>query len=189
MELNLQPLSTVCHVTQDAFLAGQRLVSFLVRDPAQPEIVRYDVSEPAAAGFAPAGVVVCRWVHLFKPRKPGDTSEKTLKLTAETLFLTLADPSAELTPENTRLVQFLALMLERKRLLKPRGRTADGLRTVVEHTKSKQLFEIPAGDLNPEFFIQVQAQLSVLVGEPKPPSVAGKPLSGGDEPPPPVSAT
>jgi len=186
MELNLQPLGTSCSITHEVFAAGQRVVSYLVRDPAQTEIVRYDLVESAVPGFTPNGVVVCRWVHLFKPRKAGESSERTLKLTAETLFLTLADPSAELTPENTRLVQFLALMLERKRLLKPKGRTADGLRTVVEHTKSKQLFEIPAGDLNPEFFVQVQAQLSVLVGEPKP---VGKPAADkGGGPPPPFSA-
>jgi len=167
MELNLQPLSTACSLTGQPFLAGQRVISFLVRDPAQPEIQRFDVAETAGDSFVPTGVVVCRWVHVFKPRKAGESEERTLKLTAETLFLTLADPANELTPDNVRLVQFLALMLERKRLIRPKGKNADGTRNVVEHTKTKQLFEIPAGDLNPEFFIQVQAQLSVLVGEPK----------------------
>ncbi len=164
MELNLQPLGAVCAVSGQPFVAGQRVTSFLVRAPENLEIQRFDVSETENDRFNPPGVVVCRWVHAFKPRKPGENADRTLKLTAETLFLTLADPSNELTPENTRLVQFLALMLERKRLLRPKGRNADGTRNVVEHTKSKQLFEIPAGDLNPEFFIQVQAQLSVLVG-------------------------
>ena len=169
MELNLQPLASFCHVTKEPFVAEQRVVSYLLRDPEKPEIVRYDVAEPASEGFAPAGVVVCRWVHLYKPRKAGENPERALKLTAETLFLALADSASEPTPENTRLVQFLALMLERKRVLKPKGRTADGSRTIVEHTKTKHLYEIPSGDLNPEFFVQVQAQLSVLVGEPAAP--------------------
>jgi len=59
-------------------------------------------------------------------------------------------------------------MLERKRILKPRGLTADGARQRYEHTRSKQIFELPAGELTPEFFLQVQEQLSVLVGVPKP---------------------
>jgi hypothetical protein len=70
--------------------------------------------------------------------------------------------------ENTRLVQFLAFMLERKKVLRPKGRSADGEKNVYEHAKTKQLYQVPKGELTPEFFVQVQAQLSVLVGEPKP---------------------
>ena len=89
----------------------------------------------------------------------------------------LADPTTEPTPENTRLVQFLALMLERKRILKPKGRSADGLRNRFEHAKSKQIFEVPAGELTPEFFVAVQEQLSVLVGGPKVKAEAGAPVA------------
>jgi hypothetical protein len=86
-----------------------------------------------------------------------------MKLTAENLFVALADPTTEQTPESTRLVQFLALMLERKKLLRPRGRTADGARQIYEHARTKQHFEVPIGDLSPEFFVAVQEQLSVLI--------------------------
>jgi hypothetical protein len=58
-------------------------------------------------------------------------------------------------------------MLERKKILRPRGRSADGARNRYEHAKSKAIFEVPAGDLTPEFFVAVQEQLSVLVGAPK----------------------
>jgi hypothetical protein len=103
---------------------------------------------------------------VFKPRKAGENAEREMKLTAEALFLNLADPATDVTPENTRLVQFLALMLERKRVLKPQGRSADGAKNVYEHAKSKQMYEVPVGELSPDFFIQVQEQLSVLMGPP-----------------------
>jgi hypothetical protein len=124
--------------------------------------------ETHVAQFAPEGFIACRWVQAYKPRKAGENADRELKLTAENLFVTLADPTTEPTPENTRLVQFLALMLERKKILKPRGKSADGERNLLEHTKTKQMFEVPVGELTPEFFIAVQQQLSVLVGEPKP---------------------
>jgi hypothetical protein len=88
--------------------------------------------------------------------------------TIERYFVALADPTTEPTPENTRLVQFLALMLERKKILRPKGRSNDGARNRYEHAKSKAMFEVPAGDLTPEFFVAVQEQLSVLVRAPKP---------------------
>jgi len=171
MEMSLQPLATACFVTGQAFADGDAVASYLVRN-ANLEIVRHDVLATQAAAFAPAGFVACRWVHPYKARKAGENSDRTLKLNAETLFLALADPATEPTSENTRLVQFLAFMLERKKLLRPKGRSADGANDVYEHAKTKALYQVPKGELTPEFFVQVQAQLSVLVGEPKPKAAA-----------------
>ena len=167
MELQLQPLATACFVSGEPFVEGARVASHLVRTGPALEIVRYDVLESHVAGFAPEGHIACRWVHVFKPRRAGENPDRALKLTAENLFVTLADPTTEPTPENTRLLQFLALMLERKKLLRPRGVSADGQRNRYEHAKSKVIFEVPVGDLTSEFFVAVQEQLSVLVGVPK----------------------
>lgn len=168
MDLQLQPLATQCAVSGEPFTAGARVASYLVRMGAALEIMRFDVLETHVADFRPEGFVACRWVQPFKPRRAGENPDRALKLTAENLFVTLADPTTEPTPENTRLLQFLALMLERKKILRPRGPSADGLRQRYEHAKSKAIFEVPAGDLTAEFFVAVQEQLSVLVGTPKP---------------------
>lgn len=164
MDLNLQPLATACHVTGEPFVEGVRVASFLVSAPGSADIVRFDLLESASAQFQAPGAVICRWVQPFKPRRSGENPDRALKLTAESLFLTLADPTTEPTEESTRLLQFLALMLERKKILRPKGLTADGTRQRLEHARSKQIFEIPAAELSPEFFVQVQEQLSVLVG-------------------------
>ncbi len=167
MEMHLQPLATTCLVSGEPFVEGARVASYLVRVGAAMEIVRYDVLEEHAANFSPEGSIACRWVQAYKPRRAGENPDRALKLTSESLFVTLADPTTEPTPENTRLLQFLALMLERKRILKPRGRSADGERNRYEHAKSKAIFEVPVGELTPEFFVAVQEQLTVLVGAPK----------------------
>ena len=167
MAFNLQPLAASCCVSGRSFAEGDRVMSFLVRATTL-EVIRYDLLAEHAAGFAPEGAVICRWIHAFKPKSKEENADRALKLTAETLFFALIDPATEPTPENTRLVQFLALMLERKKLLRPRGRTADGARNILEHARTKQRWEVPAGELTPEFFVAVQRQLSVLVGEPKP---------------------
>jgi hypothetical protein len=167
MDLHLQPLATTCFVSGEPFTEGARVASFLVRVGAAMEIVRYDVLESKTEGFSPEGVLACKWVHPFKPRRAGENPDKALKLTAESLFVTLADPTTERTPENVRLVQFLALMLERKRIIRLKGKSADGEWLRYEHAKSKALFEVSADELTPEFFVAVQEQLSVLVGGPK----------------------
>jgi hypothetical protein len=167
MEMHLQPLATTCCVSGETFDDGARVASFLVRSGAALEIVRYDLLETRAASFAPEGFVACKWVHAYKARRAGENPDRALKLTAENLFVALADPTTEPTAENTRLVQFLALMLERKKILRPRGRSADGARNRYEHARTKAIFEVPAGELTAEFFVAVQEQLSVLVGAPK----------------------
>jgi hypothetical protein len=192
MEMHLQPLATACFVCGEPFTEGARVASHLVRTGPAMEIVRYDVLESRLEGFSPEGILACRWVHPYKPRRSDENPDRALKLTAENLFVTLADPTTEPTPENTRLVQFLALMLERKRILRPRGPSADGLRVRYEHAKSKAIFEVPAGELTPEFFVAVQEQLSVLVGSPKPrpaaAAVEAASVPAGDEPKPDAGA-
>jgi hypothetical protein len=167
MEMNLQPRALTCLISGQPFREGDRVASLLVREEAGG-IARFDALEANSASLAPNGFIACRWVQVFKPQLKDENRDRTLKLTAETLFLTLADPSTEATPETDRLVRFLALLLERKRLLRPRGKAPDGERDLYEHSRTKQMYLVPAIDLTPEFFNAVREQLTVLVGEPKP---------------------
>ncbi len=187
MDLILQPSATQCVVTATAFQDGDRVVSFLGHDAAGA-VARWDLLATAEGQFEKPAATICRWVHVFKPRAKEENTERNLKLGAETLFTTLCDPAVELSTENTPLVQFLALMLERKKLLRPKGLTADRARRIFEHAKTKQLYEVPVGDLTPEFFVKVQQQLGVLVGEPKkkaeaPPAAAPAPAAPAEPPP------
>lgn len=175
MDLILQPIAPQCAVSGQPFADGERVVSVLGRNDAG-EVLRLDVAAAREAEMTPLPFVLCRWIHPFKPREKQENPERNLKLGAEALFVTLCDPHAEPNPTNTPLIQFLALMLERKKVLRPKGLTADRARRVFEHVKSKQLYEVPAGELTAEFFVKVQEQLGVLVGEPKKkadPAVAG----------------
>ncbi|HVZ63225.1 MAG TPA: hypothetical protein VG936_01460 [Lacunisphaera sp.] len=178
MELNLHPIATKCFVSGREFQEGDRVVSYLVRE-ATGEVARRDLlaaEDPPSPGsgeasgprWMPPAFVYCRWVVAFKNRKANENPALTLRLTAENLFLTLADPASEPSPANTPLLQFLALMLERKKLLKPRGLTEDGARQIFEHMASHQLYEVPVGELDVEFFQKIQEHLHVLVGGPKP---------------------
>jgi hypothetical protein len=166
MELNLHPVATKCFVSGREFQENDRVVSYLVRE-SSGEVARRDLLAAEDGRFMPPAFVYCRWVTAFKQRRAEENPALTLKLTAENLFLTLADPAAEPSQANTPLLQFLALMLERKKLIKPQGRTEDGLRQVYEHRATHQLYEVPVGDLNVEFFQRIQEHLGVLVGGPK----------------------
>jgi len=167
MELNLHPIATKCFVSGRDFAENDRIACYLARE-ASGEVIRRDLLEVEDGRFMPPAFIYCRWVVAFKQRKADENPALTLKLTADNLFLTLADPANELNATNTPLLQFLALMLERKKLIKPRGISEDGQRQIYEHMGTHQLYEIPLGDLNAEFFQKIQEHLGVLVGTPKP---------------------
>lgn len=207
MELNLHPIAIKSFASGHEFIEHERVVSYLLRESTgevarrdllesedKPDFAKGDFGSLAAGGGvrAPA-FVYCRWVVGYKPRRD-ENSAQTLKLTAENLFLTLAIPAGSLstseiesgqTAVNTPLLQFLALMMERKKLIKPVGKTEDGLRHIYEHRASHTLYEVPVGDLNVEFFQKIQEHLGVLVGTPKkkaevvPPAESGKGEAAG----------
>jgi hypothetical protein len=178
MELTLHPLAKICRVSGTAFVEGDRVVSYLVRE-STGEAARHDLLASAEPEYVRPEFVFCRWVVEFKHRRAEENAGRALKLTAENLFLTLADPLAEPSDTNTPMLQFLALMLERKKVLRPRGITSDGARQIFEHVKTHQMFEIPVGVLDEAFFVKIQSQLDLLVGSPKPPKAANETAAPG----------
>jgi hypothetical protein len=175
MELTLHPSAKICRASGREFAEGDRVVSHLVRE-ASGEISRHDVLASEDAAYVKPSVVFCSWTVSYKARRPNENPGRALKLTAENLFVTLGDPAAEPNPANTPLLQFLALLLERKRVLRPRGLTPDGVRQLYEHARTHQLYEIPTGTLDAAFFLQLQGQLDLLVG---PGRSAAEPLTTG----------
>ncbi len=168
MELTLHPLAKICRASGRAFVENDRVVSYLVRE-ANGEIARHDVLATEDAAYAKPGFVFCSWTVPYKAKRAEENPGRALKLTAENIFVTLADPAAERNDANTPMLQFLALLLERKKILRPRGKTADGERQIFEHAKSHLLYEVPVGILDEAFFVKIQGQLDLLVGGPKKP--------------------
>lgn len=166
MELTLHPLAKTCYASGHVFAEGDRVVCHLVRE-VTGEIGRRDVLASEDAALAKPTPVLCSWTVSYKARHAEENAGRALKLTAENLFVTLGDPAAEPNPVNTPLLQFLGLMLERKKLLRPRGLTPDRERQIYEHAKTHQLYEIPVGNLDEAFFIRIQGQLDLLMGPPK----------------------
>ena len=167
MELTLHPLAKVCRASGRAFVEDDRVVCHLVRE-ASGEIARHDVLASEDANYAKPGFVFCTWAVPYKARRAEENPGRALKLTAENLFDTLADPTAEPNDTNTPMLQFLALLLERKKILRPRGLTPDGERQIYEHARTHQAYEIPVGVLDEAFFVKIQGQLDLLVGGTKP---------------------
>lgn len=166
MELHLRPQADVCQVSGHVFQTGDRVVSVLVRDVAG-EFARWDVLEENESHGEPPGEVLCRWTRVYKPPPAAVDHERELKMTAETLFLELmegTDETEDGDDSNARLKQFLALMLERKRVLRLRGLAEDRSHLRYEHMPSKRMMEVTADEMDEAFFLEMHAKLGVLLG-------------------------
>jgi hypothetical protein len=165
MDLQLKPPANTCCVTQTAFQEGDRVVSFLVRDAATGEFVRLDclAANEQEVNLGP-NEVLCRWTRAFKPIPAGVNLDRALRLSADSLFLSLTEDPDAPVEENGPLKQFLALMLERKRLIRARGESSDGTRRRFEHMRTKRMIEVPAGVMDDAFFLQMRDKLGVLLG-------------------------
>jgi hypothetical protein len=168
----IKPFSHRCCVSSHAFAAGETYVSYLAIDD-NNELLRFDVLEAREEEFELTGQLLCRWRQVYKKEPEKDDSARKQRETAEGLFLSLyEDLPEEESPEEAEearrqgeiMKKFLALLLERKRILRPRGNSPDGLFRLMEHARSRNIFPVPAGSLSPEELVRISERLNALVG-------------------------
>ena len=163
MEWHISPVARKSSHSDKAFEKDDRVLSSLVRT-AEGELVRIDLLESEADELEISGDVICTWTQAFKP-KPTDGKEEAeaLKLTADNLFISLFEGEEEgaLSEDNAELKHLLALMLERRKVLRLKSRTSKYVRYV--HRPSKKEYLVSVVDLEPSFFIENEEKLSFLL--------------------------
>lgn len=170
-----RPVARKCAVSGAEFEIGQHVICFLFQDE-NGELERADVLPDHADAFSPPGLLLGRWSREIRDNTDEEKeARRAMLVSTEELFLSLLDgeeaaplpvdedaDSAEAAELRGRLLQVLALQLERKRILRPMGKPVDGRQPYL-HVKSKRELAVPASDLEPENLLRVQEQLSALV--------------------------
>jgi len=137
---------------------GEKVTSVIFRGP--EGLQRVDLSDADAAGWQPPGDVLGKWT-----RKAEDETESARRrsalASAEEVFLALMQEPGGAGEDKNLLLQLLALLLERKRILRPQGKPAGGRRRYL-HPRLQQEFSVPAGDLTPERLVTIREQLHHL---------------------------
>lgn len=165
MDWNITPLAKKSYLSDVNFEKGDRIASILTRiDPETVERIDVLVSEETQVELP--GVSVCRWTHVYKPKQVTDGKEEAeaMKLTADNLFISLFEGEEDPSPENGKLKQFLALMLERRRVLRVKEKGAGSVLYV--HRPSKNEYSVRNVELDPDFFLNNKEKLDFLVQVP-----------------------
>ncbi|MDQ8203938.1 hypothetical protein [Pelagicoccus sp. SDUM812003] len=174
MDWHISPVARKSYLSNREFEKDERVSSALVKTE-DGELQRVDVAFVERDQVELPGEEICRWTQVFKP-KPDDGKEEAeaLKLTADNLFISLfeGEEEATLSEENSELKHFLALMLERRRVLRVKARNRKYTRYV--HRPSKREFLVPQVALEPQFFFENEEKLSFIIE-------GGDLDSGGDD--------
>ena len=132
--------------------------------PLGGNIERADVLKGHAASFTPNGLLLGRWTREVKERNEEEQAHRAQLLASrEEFFLSLYDDDADPSGDKGVLKHILAMLLERKRIIRAMGPADKGL-IPYQHASSKQTYLVPVLDLQPAHILQVGASLDLLVG-------------------------
>ncbi len=139
----IKPCADVCAVTNQPFVADEEFYTLLFQE--KEGLRRMDVSTTAREGMNDGEQQpISSWKSNFKP-KPAAEEETVGKQDAESELRRLLEKGEESTGS---LCRILALLLERKRMLKLRERIEQEGRSllVYEHTDTGESFIVPDVD-------------------------------------------
>lgn len=152
-----------CSQTQRAFEEGEFFYTLLYRE--KDGFRREDLCEEAWEARNDNIQPFSFWRSKFEPAPP-PPPETIKKDDAEDL---LRDLIAKDDPSQVSARYVLALMLERKKMLRPMASTDEDI-LVYEHITTGEVFMIPNPNLSLDQIPMVQAEVSELLGTALPPS-------------------
>lgn len=174
MDWQVPPVSRSGDAQGVRFTPGQDIVSFVFLHPTEG-LQRRDVAPADAATFKPEGQLLGWWRGKAAEESADAASRKQVLLTTESLFLALAEPAhlgegfgpvPDVTVDEAlrdALKYLLAIMLERRRILRAVTRPKTGQPQTYLHVKSKKNFTVNWVSLDGPTVERLQTQLAALV--------------------------
>ncbi len=162
MEWQVKPISRRCAVSDQSLKVGDRVVCIIYKPEGLP-IERADILEENLERFQLPGLELGRWVREVKDRNEEEReARQQLLATREEFFLSLFADPADPSGEKAVLKQLLALLLERKRVLRALDKPASKVQRYL-HVRTREEFLVPTDEFLPEQLAQIQPALEVLV--------------------------
>lgn len=147
MDWQIKTMAVKSSASEAKFEDGDIVTCLIYKDPEVEGLCRADLLNSEVEGFEHSGILLGRWQRIIKSDANEAEDPRELITAADDFFCSLFeqdDPEeAEENKERSALKHLLALLLERKRILKPKGaRATTGSQTYV-HPKLQREFEVP----------------------------------------------
>ena len=167
MDWHIKTIARKSCLTDKFFVPGDKVVSLIYVEDKAEKLGRGDLLSTEVNEFIVNGDLLGRWTCVIKEMELQTDDSYQRVASAEELFLSLYnDHSGEgqqVHLESSALKHLLALMLERKRVLRaigPRVKHGDQL---YYYSKNKQDYHVPIVDISADLMLRIQDVLSDIV--------------------------
>jgi len=161
-EWQLKTISRQSQITGSPFEVGQRIISYIYKDDSG-EILRDDIHADDVNEYNSPGILLGWWEQVVKNYDNEAEARRQIINSSEELFLSLFEEEKVETREREVIKFLLALMLERKKILKPLIKTpVDAVQRYL-HNRTNREYEVPIIDLTAESVQEVMGQLKEVV--------------------------
>jgi len=164
MEWHFKSIARKSSLSQAPFNPGERVVCLIFKDVEAGEMGRADVLPDEVDTYELPGEPLGRWTRVVKD--PGDESVNVRETvaSAEDFFLSLYDnDQAGAQAETDALKHLLALMLERKRVVRALGKRQVEGTQLYRHVKTKQELEVPVVEISTDLMLKIQDTLGDII--------------------------
>ena len=164
MEWQIKTISRKSSRSGEPFAPGDVAVSLIYLDAEEGGVTRADLHESELDEFGLPGELLGRWRRVIK-----DPDEETMQAgdtlaSAEDFFFSLFENETDAPAEERDMLKhLLALMLERKRVLRAVGRRRGEDALTYLHVKSKTELTVPIRNMSRELMLKIEDTLGDLV--------------------------
>lgn len=164
MDWQIKTLSKKSTLSGERFNPGDRAVSLVYVDDAVGELGRADLHERELEVLELPGQVLGRWTWVMKAPEEGAPGAGETVASAEDFFFSLFENEAGAERDRSdALKHLLALMLERKRVLRALGpRQHAGTQTYL-HVKTRQELNVPIAEISRELMFKIEDTLGDII--------------------------
>jgi hypothetical protein len=162
MEWQFKPQARLSTVTGKEFNEGDKITCYLYMDD-EGHIMRADVLDSDSKDFEIPKNQMGRWSRVVKDKKDEEKEamQQTLA-TSEEIFLSLFAEGTVSSEKKDTLKHLLALMLQRKRVLRSSSKAINGVQRYV-YVKTKEVFDVPVKNLTPEDIQEIEQDLESII--------------------------
>jgi hypothetical protein len=164
MEWHFKSIARKSSLSEAPFVAGGRVACLIFKDVEAGEMGRADVLPDEVDAFDLPGEILGRWTRVVKgPDEDGATVRETVASAGDFFLSLYQNAQTDAQEETDALKHLLALMLERKRVVRVLGqRQRSGTQRYL-HVKTKQEIEVPIVEISPRLMLKIQDTLGDII--------------------------
>lgn len=165
MNWHIKGIANTSALSASTFAEGEQVLSLIYRDFENGEISRADILPEEEAQFQISGDLLGRWFRRVKESGDPSSTMRDRVSSAEEFFLSLYDSEeGSVSSEEVDALKYLvALMLERKRIVRSVGKPVSGGVQSYLHIKTKQTLDVPMVDISPDLMLRIQETLGDIL--------------------------